>query len=383
MYCRGLMRGTTSAGVDACFVEINGSGLDLDLRLLAGATYPYPPELREEIRELCDGAVVTAAELARLDDAVAEQFAWAAREIQRGQPPADLIGSHGQTIFHRPPTPQELLGYTWQLGRGEVIAALTGLPTVTNFRQGDMAWGGQGAPLVPKIDACLLSHPEERRCIQNLGGIGNVTYLPPRQQRDWEREIVGWDTGPGNVLIDLAVQKFTHGQQTYDPCGQWAAQGEICVELTQTWLRQAFFQAPPPKSTGRELFGEMYLTQCWAEAQSYGLGEADFLATLTELTALSVVESYRRFLPHFPDRVALCGGGVHNLYLRERLGIHLGDGAILCDTDSLGLSSDFKEAIAFAVLAYWRQYDAFPGNLPQVTGARRDCLLGAVHIPVG
>ena len=384
MHCIGLMSGTSVDGIDACLVEITGSGFNLKVDLLNGATYPYPEELREEIIEVAGGAVVSLPELAQLDDAIAAQFALAAETVQKGMPPADLIGSHGQTVFHRPPDASKPieLGYSWQLGRGDAIAYLTGIPTVSNFRVADIAAGGQGAPLVPKVDACLLSHPTEHRCIQNLGGIGNVTYLPPRHQEHWEEHIGGWDTGPGNVLIDLAVQKFTQGKQTYDPSGEWAARGKFCQELVDHWLQQAFFKHPPPKSTGRELFGEMYLSNCWTEAQSYELSEADFLATLTELTVLSVIDSYQRFLPHLPDSILLCGGGSHNLYLRERFKANLPSETMLLTTDDVGLNVDFKEAIAFAVLAYWRFHDGFTGNLPQVTGAKQSQLLGEIYRPV-
>ncbi|MFM1841321.1 MAG: hypothetical protein RLZZ490_52 [Cyanobacteriota bacterium] len=383
MYCIGLMSGTSVDGIDACLVKITGSNLGLQVELIQGATFEYPVDLRQEILDLCGEAFTSPAEMARLDDAIAVEFAKAAQTIQRGNPPAALIGSHGQTIFHRPPNPTQplSLGYSWQLGRGAAIAHLTGIPTVSNFRVADIAAGGQGAPLVSKIDACLLSHPTEYRCIQNLGGIGNVTYLPPHNQENWQQGICGWDTGPGNVLMDLAVQKISHGEKTYDAGGAWAAQGTPHGELVDHWLKQAFFQQKPPKSTGRELFGELYLNSCWADAQSYGLSETDFLATLTEFTARSVVTEYRHFLPQLPDRLLLCGGGVHNFYLRERLQYHLGDRTQIQSTDDLGLNSDFKEAIAFAVLAYWRYHDQFPGNLPGVTGAKHDCLLGDIHRP--
>ncbi|BFM38794.1 hypothetical protein OLK001_07200 [Synechocystis sp. LKSZ1] len=376
------MSGTSVDGIDAALVEISGSRLDLRVELLQGATYPYSPALRRQILAVCAGQTLTMAEWADLDEAIAIAFAQAAQNIQTGYPHADLIGSHGQTVFHRPPQGQRL-GYSCQLGRGEVIAQLTAIPTVSHFRQADLAAGGQGAPLVSKIDACLLGHDTEHRCIQNIGGIGNVTYLPPRQTPDWEDKIRGWDTGPGNVLIDLAVQRFSQGQQTYDHQGQWAAQGQPYQPLVDQWLRQDFFQQPPPKSTGRELFGPDYLQQCWQDAQAYTLGEADFLATLTELTARSIVENYRAFLPCLPDTLLLCGGGSHNLYLQQRLAQHLGPQTRLATTTENGLASDYKEAIAFAILAYWRFYNSFPGNLPQVTGAQQPCLLGEIHPKIG
>jgi anhydro-N-acetylmuramic acid kinase len=221
-------------GIDAALVDITGTDVDLKIELLAGATYPYPETLREQILQVCAGAAVSMAELAELDDAIALQFAQAAQEIQTGHPPADLIGSHGQTVYHRPPVklgkqqsvetfPVSSLGYTLQLGRGELIAHLTGIKTVSNFRAADMAAQGQGAPLVPKVDAYLLSSPTQHQCIQNIGGIGNLTYLPLRQG-DWIDKVCGWDTGPGNTLLDLAMQHFTGGSQTYDQDGKVGGQ---------------------------------------------------------------------------------------------------------------------------------------------------------------
>lgn len=378
VYCIGLMSGTSVDGIDAALVDIAGSGLDLRVKLIQAATYAYAPALRQQILAVCAGQGLTMAAWADLDEAIAVAFAEAAQQIQTGQPRADLIGSHGQTVFHRPPQGPHL-GYSCQLGRGALIAELTATTTVSHFRQADLAAGGQGAPLVPKIDACLLGHATEHRCVQNIGGIGNVTYLPPRQSPDWETQIQGWDTGPGNVLVDLAVQKFSQGQQTYDHQGQWAAQGQPCPPLVDQWLCQNFFRQAPPKSTGRELFGPDYLQQCWQDAQAYGLREADFLASLTELTARSIVENYRAFLPCFPNTLLLCGGGSHNLYLQQRLAQHLGPQTCLTTTTEVGLASDYKEAMAFAILAYWRFYDVFPGNLPQVTGAKRPCLLGEIY----
>jgi anhydro-N-acetylmuramic acid kinase len=249
---------------------------------------------------------------------------------------------------------------------------------VSNFRSADIAAGGQGAPLVSKVDAYLLSHAHKSRCIQNIGGIGNLTYLPARSYPDWEKKIRGWDTGPGNTLLDLAVQHLTNGAKTYDQNGSWAATGNPCYELVEQWLSQDFFQQPPPKSTGRELFGWEYLHQCLADAAPYQLSPADLLATLTELSVVSIVHSYRTFLPQIPEQVLLCGGGSRNLYLKRRLQVHLEPVPVLT-TDEAGLNADFKEAIAFAVLAYWRQLN-IPGNLAEVTGARQAVLLGDLHL---
>jgi len=216
--------------------------------------------------------------------------------------------------------------------------------------------------------------------VQNIGGIGNLTYLPPWGQADGlGTGVVGWDTGPGNVLLDLAVQKLSGGQRHYDHDGAWAASGHPCQALVEEWLQQDFFHQPPPKSTGRELFGPDYLGACLRDAEAYNLGEADLLATLTDLTAASIALNYRRFLPQLPDQVLVCGGGSRNSYLQQRLQAHLQIPVLT--TDQVGLSAAFKEAIAFAVLAYWRQR-GIPGNLPTVTGAGRAVPLGEISQPL-
>ena len=405
----GLISGTSVDGIDAALVEITGTEEDLKVELLSGDTYPYPTQLREQILAVCSGASLSMAELAELDNAIALQFARSAQAIQKDYPSATLIGSHGQTVYHQPtlrsqqargkgqevilesenlspptshlsPLTSHLpLGYSLQLGRGEVIAQVTGIKTISNFRVADIAAGGEGAPLVSRVDAYLLASPTKHRCIQNIGGISNLTYLPPRQG-NWLEAICGWDTGPGNTLLDLAVNHFTNGSQTYDENGSWARQGTVCAQLLQQWLEQAFFQIAPPKSTGRELFGWDYIQQCLVQSQAYHLTPADLLATLTEFTVASIVDSYRRFLPKMPDEVLLCGGGSRNLYLKERLQVRMESVEVLT-TDDVGLSGDFKEAVAFAVLAYWRNL-GIPGNLPQVTGAKAAVTLGNIHLPV-
>ena len=368
----GLISGTSVDGIDAALVELSGTTHDLQFQLLAAATYPYPAVLREQILAVAGGAATALADLAALDDAIARVFAEAAIALQSDHAPADLIGSHGQTVYHRPPAND--LGYSLQLGRGAVIAHLTGIPTISNFRAADIAAGGQGAPLVSPVDVCLLGHPQLDRCVQNIGGIGNLTYLPASG-----KGICGWDTGPGNALIDLAVQELSQGTQTFDRDGAWAASGRPDLAWVDRWLEHEFFQQSPPKSTGRELFGTDYLHDRRAEASH--LNAADFLATLTELTVASIAHSYRLFLPDLPAQVLLCGGGSRNGYLRQRLQARLPSVEVLT-TNEVGLNADFKEAIAFAVLAYWHQH-GIPGNLPEVTGAKQAVVLGESHIPSG
>jgi len=369
----GLMSGTSVDGIDAALVEISGEQTDLRVELRRGLVHPYPEALRQQVLSVCSGTAISMEAMAELDDAIAKSFAEAAIAINQGHPSADLIGSHGQTLFHRPAR-DSAMGYSLQLGRGAVIAQLTGIPTVSNFRAADIAVGGQGAPLVPPVDAYLLGHPTEHRCVQNIGGIGNVTYLPPQSQPHWQQQVRGWDTGPGNSLLDLAVQQLSKGQLSYDADGAWAAQGKPDDALVAQWLGHPYFAQSLPKSTGRELFGWAYLEQCLAQALERSIADADLLASLTELTALSIVHSYRESLPQLPDRLLLCGGGAHNGYLRSRLAHHL-PGLVMQSTDEVGLNADYKEAIAFAVLAHW-QDRGVPGNLPTVTGARKAVILG-------
>ena len=394
----GLISGTSVDGIDAALVDVVGSQTDLKVQLVAGETFPYPATLRSQILSVCSGEALSLAKLAELDDAIAQEFATAALTIQTEYDKAELIGSHGQTVYHRPsgnterssysvaPNPGSEMGYSLQLGRGALIAQLTGITTVSNFRSADIAAGGQGAPLVPIVDACLLAESNRSLCIQNLGGIGNVTYLPATGKGENKDEsdisslgngILGWDTGPANSLLDLAVEHFSGGTKICDEGGAWAAQGNPCQALVEDWLAEEFFRQPPPKSTGRELFGVDYFGRCLVEVSAYDLSPADVLATLTELTVASIVHSYQTFLPAMPDRVLLCGGGSHNLYLKRRLQAQLHPVEVLT-TSEAGLSVDFKEAIAFAVLAQWR-VRGIPGNLPQVTGASSSVLLGEIN----
>ncbi|MBE9139571.1 anhydro-N-acetylmuramic acid kinase [Nodosilinea sp. LEGE 07088] len=379
----GLISGTSADGIDAALVELNGQGYDLSISLVEGLTWPYPADLQQQILALCAGEACSLEQLAELDDAVARGFAQAAQALIAQAGPADLVASHGQTVFHRPVGRPTLpgqgpmrLGYTLQLGRGAAIAQQVGLPTLSNFRQADIEAGGEGAPLVPIVDLCLFSHPTQRRCVQNLGGIGNVAYLPPwnRQGNAPPPQVLGWDTGPANSLIDIAMHTLSEGTLTYDRDGTWAAQGNPCLPLVEAWLEHPYFRQPPPKSTGRELFGWDFFHQCHQAAQARGLSPTDLVATLTEFTAATVAHAYHTFLLAPPETVLVCGGGSQNPVLMARLQAHLPE-TLVQTTDALGVSANYKEAIAFAVLGYW-QCQGFPGNLPAVTGATRPVILG-------
>jgi anhydro-N-acetylmuramic acid kinase len=368
----GLMSGTSVDGIDAALVEISDRHNHLETNLIAGHTYAYPADLRAEILAVCAGEARSLQQICELDDRIAESFAKAAIAImEKGDRQPDLIGSHGQTVFHRPPVGEQM-GYTMQLGRGAVIAELTGIKTVSDFRVADIELGGHGAPLVPLVDVLLFSHPTKYRVCQNIGGISNLTYLPPNSIENQD-QVFGFDNGTGNVLIDMATQKLFG--KSFDLDGAIARQGNPDLNLINEWLEQEFFVAAPPKSTGRELFSPDYLEARLAECQH--LSNYDILATLTEFTARAIAKSYRDFLPVFPDEVLIGGGGGHNGYLMERLQDLLAP-AIVKRTDDFGMSGDSKEAIAFAVLGYLRLKERY-GNLPSVTGAKRAVLLGKIY----
>ena len=373
----GLMSGTSVDGIDAALVEIIDRLGNLETNLIAEYTYPYADDLRAEILSVCAGEARSLKQICELDDRIAESFAQAAIAIMaKGDRLPDLIASHGQTVFHRPPvsSPQNgktSLGYTIQLGRGAVIAELTGIKTVSDFRVADIEAGGQGAPLVSMLDVLLLSDPTKYRVCQNIGGISNLTYLPPNSLEN-QIQVFGFDNGAGNVLIDMATQKIFG--LPFDDDGAIARQGKPDLTIIEKWLEQEFFVTAPPKSTGRELFSPDYLEKCLSECQ--GLTNYDILATLTEFTAKAIAKSYRDFLPIFPDEVLIGGGGGRNGYLMERLQDLLTP-AIVKRTDDFGMSGDSKEAIAFAVLGYLRLKER-AGNLPSVTGAKRSVLLGKI-----
>jgi anhydro-N-acetylmuramic acid kinase len=368
----GLMSGTSVDGIDAALVEINDRHNHLETNLIAGHTYAYPADLRAEILAVCAGALRSLQQICELDDRIAESFAKAAIAImEKGDRSPDLIGSHGQTVFHRPPVGEQM-GYTVQLGRGAVIAELTGIKTVSDFRVADIELGGHGAPLVPLVDVLLFSHPTKYRVCQNIGGISNLTYLPPNSIENQD-QVFGFDNGTGNVLMDMATQKLFG--DSFDLDGAIARQGNPDLDLINKWLEQEFFVIAPPKSTGRELFSPDYLEARLSECQH--LSNYDILATLTEFTARAIAKSYRDFLPVFPDEVLIGGGGGRNGYLMERLQDLLAP-AIVKRTDDFGMSGDSKEAIAFAVLGYLRLKER-SGNLPSVTGAKRSVLLGKIY----
>ncbi|MEJ2185942.1 MAG: anhydro-N-acetylmuramic acid kinase [Gemmatimonadota bacterium] len=375
----GLMSGTSLDGIDAALVEFQDDAgartHDVGWSVLAFHSTPFAQAQRDEIH----GAILhgDAAALCQLNAHLGEWLAAAALAAcdAAGLAPGDvdLIGSHGQTIWHQPPAGGSR-GATLQLGDPATIAERTGIPVVSDFRSRDMAAGGEGAPLVPWVDRFLFSRPDRVRVLQNIGGIGNLTRVP---RTGSDEALVAFDTGPGNAPIDAAVELATSGTERYDTDGHWAGQGRVQPDLLETLLEEPFFRRPPPKSTGREVFGRPYVQALArrlqpADAQAW----ANLIATLTALTAHTIGDAVRRWvLPLGADEMVLTGGGARNPVLREMIEAAVAPLPVL-PGEVLGVDPDAKEAIAFAALA-WAHARGVAGNVPSVTGAAGLRVLGS------
>ncbi len=373
----GLISGTSADGIDAALCEIDGAPPSVQARIVAGHTYPYPPELRTRILTSYEPARSSTDELCRLNAEIGEVFAQAALRIvaAAGYNPGDidLIASHGQTVWHEVLADGSVHS-TIQLGEGGVLAERTGITTINDLRSRDIAAGGQGAPLAGYVDWLLLRHPTKGRAVQNLGGIGNVTFLPPLS--DSTSEPIAFDTGPSNALIDDVLRLATDGRQTFDADGALARQGTVDVAWLQHLLTHPYYERQPPKTTGRELFGSAMATELLAEGNARGLALADIVATMTALTARSIADAYQRFAPFHIDEVILGGGGRHNATLVELLRDLLAPAEVLTQED-IGQNSDYKEALLCAVIGY-ETWHARAGNHPAITGARNPVVLGQI-----
>lgn len=355
----GIMSGTSLDGIDVALVEFEED----QPRLLDSHYQPYPHSLVAALLELHQPGLdeIHHSQLASI--ALAHAYADATQTLlnKTGLVPHQIqaIGCHGQTIRHRPEH-----GYTVQLGNAALLAELTGIHVVSDFRARDIAAGGQGAPLVPAFHDKMLRHPKIHRAILNLGGIANLTDLKPGHVT------TGFDCGPGNLLLDSWISKH-HGKR-FDKNGEWAASGKVIPKLLQRMLDEPFFSAPPPKSTGRDLFNSAWLEDHLDGSES----PADVQATLLALTCESIALALERFCAG-AEELYLCGGGAHNVALASLLQLRL-PRCLVRKTDALGIPADWMEAIAFAWLAR-QTMNLRPGNLPAATGAAHPCVLGAIH----
>ncbi len=372
----GLMSGTSADGIDIAIVDIAASSR----RVVAWDMVPYPSAVRTLVLNLCDPLKSRVDEICHANFLLGRLFAEALLKTCRKHniplQSLDLIGSHGQTIFHIPAGRKyrgKTMRSTLQIAEPSVIAELTGITTIADFRPRDIACGGQGAPLVPFADHILFSHKRFHRAVQNIGGISNVTYLPPTGRID---DILAFDCGPGNMIIDAVVSILTDGRKQYDRNGTIARQGQVCDALLKKCLCHPFFRLRPPKTTGREAFGLDYSRQLYQSGIALGLKPADIVATATALTAQTIADAYRRFLPAVPREVILCGGGASNPTLKTMLAQRLPQSRLMT-TDDFGINSDAKEAISFAILA-WAAIQGLANNVPSATGAARPAVLGKI-----
>ena len=413
----GLMSGTSLDAIDAALVEFKRMGDTLFLTVRAFTMQPFDPALRERVRGLLPPSSGSTAEVCEVNMLLGEAFAQAALAVatQADLPidAVDLVASHGQTVYHQ--VAPGAARSTLQLGAPAAVAERTGRTVAADFRPRDIAAGGQGAPLAPYLDALLFANEQISRAVQNIGGIGNVTYLPatndqppttdhrpptveePRTENqelrtDQDQEllaglsselsvighrssVVAFDTGPGNVLIDEAVRLLTGDAASFDHDGRMAAAGQVDQALLAEWLAHPFFQQPPPRSTGREQWGQAEARRYLAQAQAHGLTPEDAIATLTALTAHSIADAYARYLGPV-DEALVSGGGARNPTLMGMLRAAL-PATQVRTIDDVGLESDAKEALLFAVLGYATLH-GWANNLPGATGATHPVVLGSI-----
>ena len=384
MTVAGIMSGTSADGIDVAFTRITPNLVGPprpDLKLLAHAGFPFPPALRRAVLAAMNAEAIATAELARLNWRLGQAYSEAlSRTLERNPCRLDLIGCHGQTIYHQA-TPARYLGRdaacTWQIGEVAMLAQQSGVPVVSNFRPADMVVGGQGAPLVPLLDYVLFRHATRGRVLQNLGGVGNLTALPANSG---PLQVVAFDTGPGNMVIDQLMQELFG--KPFDRGGKTGARGEVLMPVVEALLCEPFFQLRPPKSAGREQFGSDYAARFLQACRSVGGSPEDTIASATALTARSVGLAYSSFLfksmHNTPVDFVVSGGGARNQTLMQMLREQLEpQGCTVQASDDLGLPAEAKEAAAFALLAY-ETWHRRPGNIPSATGAARPAILGQI-----
>lgn len=379
----GLMSGTSVDGVDAALVDISGQGPSIRVQLKAFCTVPFEPQVRERILRLAAGDVGGSREMCLLNALLGELFARACGEVCRkagvSERSVDLVGSHGQTLYHQPDACAYLghrVSATLQLGEASYLCERLGCPAVSDFRVRDMAAGGLGAPLVPYTEFLLYRSETRNVALQNIGGIGNVTLLPAGCALS---DVLAFDTGPGNMVMDALAARISGGRLQYDADGALAAAAPVSEALL-AWMERgehAYLSAPPPKTTGRERYGAAYVEGLLAQAAKLGVSESGALATATRFTALCIGEGVRRFSPFgAPDMLVVGGGGSRNPTLMAALRAQLPGVQVLVNED-LGFDSDAKEAVAFAVLAN-EAVCGLCNNAPSATGAAHPVVMGKI-----
>jgi len=410
MLVLGLMSGTSADGIDVALARISGAPPHLNAKLLGHTSFSLPSPLRREILRVAEQQPISAGELSQLNFRLGEIFADAAiatcKRFKLSPKRIDLIGNHGQTIFHQG-QPSNYFGCptasTLQIGEGSVIAAHTSITTVSDFRPADIALGGQGAPLVPYVDYLLYRHPTLGRVSLNLGGIANITVIPAAAKPS---QVFAFDTGPANMLIDALVQHFTHGRQRFDKDARLAQSGRSIPRLLNELMKDPYLRLAPPKSTGREYYGQAYLKKLLALGRRHRAKPADLIRAATIFTALSVVDALNRFvLPkHKIHQLIVSGGGAHNPLILAQLSAtfsgtarHISSASFvgaqhaapllgarepsppleIIPSSAFGIPEDAKEAFAFAILAY-ETFHQRPANLPSATGARGTAILGKI-----
>ena len=378
----GFMSGTSADGIDAALTRIEGYGTDTRVTLLSFLCKPFEPAVRDEILRLAGGGEAAAADFCKMNFLLGELYAEAGEELcrQAGITPEeiDLIGNHGQTLWHIPQK-HRYLGHqfssTLQLGGDAVLAERFSCPVVGDFRVRDMAAGGLGAPLVPYTEYLLYRSETECVALQNLGGIGNITVLPAGCSLN---DIVAFDTGPGNMLIDSVVSHYTGGRRTYDPDGMMASWGPVNAELLDYLMRDPYLDVTPPKTTGREYYGPAYMEKLYRYIEDHRISKQELLSTVTRYTAETVAFALRHFSREMPAKLIVGGGGSRNLtvmrHLRELL-----PGCRVMTQEELGMNGDAKEAVAFAILANEAVF-ASCGNVPSATGAAHPVVLGRISL---
>jgi anhydro-N-acetylmuramic acid kinase len=387
MIVAGIMSGTSADGINVALVRIQGRGFSTRAELLAHRAFPYPAAVRRTVLAAMNATRTSVAQLARLNFLLGELYAEAVRSTaQQAKLRPDLIGCHGQTLYHQG-APRPFLGRdlacTWQTGEAALIAARTGVPVVSDFRPADMAAGGQGAPLVPFLDYLLYRHRRRGRIVQNIGGIANLTAIPANAS---SAQVFAFDTGPGNMVIDAVMERLF--RQPYDRDGRIAARGQVLEEVLERLLRAPFFRRMPPKTAGREEFGREFVADFLRRCR--GARKPDIVATATALTARSIAAAVQMFLlpfdsgagkaaPRFFHEFIVSGGGARNRTLLAMLRREL-PGLAFRTSDDLGLPAEAKEAVAFAVLAC-QTWHRLPGNVPAATGAERPAVLGKISYP--